>query len=46
MKFKNKTYWQQLSAQEMQSNLSIEYVKYITGRTRKDEVGELLNFVE
>lgn len=44
--FKNKTYWQQLSTQEMQSNLSIEYVKSITGRTRKDEVGAFLDFVE
>ena len=41
--FENKKHWRQLSRQEMESALVIEYVKYILGKSRPDELGELLD---
>jgi len=41
--FENKNHWRQLSRQEMESALVIEYMKYILGKSRPDELGELLD---
>jgi hypothetical protein len=40
--FENQNHWRQLSRQEMESALAIEYMKHILGKSRPDEVGELL----
>jgi hypothetical protein len=40
--FDNKKHWSGMSQDEMQSVLVIEYMKYALGKTRPDEVGELL----
>ena len=40
--FENKDHWRQLSREEMESALVIEYVKYALGKSRPEEVGELL----
>ena len=39
--FKSKDYWTQLSQQEMESVLAIEYMKLAVGKTRKKEVGKM-----
>ncbi|MGD8296875.1 MAG: hypothetical protein PVG67_10820 [Desulfobacterales bacterium] len=41
--FKDKTHWAQMSRDEMESALVIEYMKYAVGKTRPDEVEELLD---
>ena len=41
--FKNKNHWSQMSKDEMESALMIEYMKYAVGKTRPDEVGDLLS---
>ena len=41
--FKDKNYWDQLSKEEMQAVLAVEYIKYIVGRTQKDEVESLFD---
>jgi hypothetical protein len=41
--FKDKTHWAQMSRDEMESALVIEYMKYAVGKTRADEVEELLD---
>lgn len=38
----NKNHWRQLSRDEMESALVIEYMKYALGKSRPEEVGELL----
>ncbi len=40
--FKNKHYWVQMSRDEMESALVIEYMKLAVGKTRPEEVRELL----
>ena len=40
--FKNKNHWAQMSRDEMESALVIEYMKYAVGKTRPDEVRALL----
>ena len=40
--FKNKNHWAQMSKDEMESTLVIEYMKYAVGKTQPDEVRELL----
>ena len=40
--FKNKNHWAQMSKDEMESTLVIEYMKYAVGKTRPDEVSALL----
>lgn len=40
--FKNKNHWAQMSKDEMESALVIEYMKYAVGKTRPDEVSALL----
>ena len=40
--FKNKNHWARMSKDEMESALVIEYMKYATGKTRPDEVRDLL----
>jgi hypothetical protein len=40
--FKNKDHWALMSKDEMESALVIEYMKYAVGKTRPDEVRELL----
>ena len=40
--FKNKPYWVQMSRDEMESALVIEYMKLAVGKTRPEEVRELL----
>ena len=44
--FKDKNYWDQLSKEEMQAVLAVEYIKYIVGRTQKDEVESLFDLQE
>jgi hypothetical protein len=39
---KSKNHWAQMSRDEMESALVIEYMKYAVGKTRPDEVRELL----
>jgi hypothetical protein len=39
---KNKNHWAQMSRDEMESALVIEYMKYAVGKTRPDEVAALL----
>ena len=41
--FKDKNHWAQMSRDEMESALVIEYMKYAVGKTRPDEVEELLD---
>ncbi len=41
--FEDKNHWHQMSKDEMESAIVIEYVKYAIGKTRSDEVGELLD---
>jgi hypothetical protein len=41
--FKNKNHWAQMSKDEMESALVIEYMKYAVGKTRPDEVRGLLD---
>lgn len=41
--FKNKNHWAQMSKDEMESALVIEYMKYAVGNIRPDEVRELLD---
>jgi hypothetical protein len=41
--FKDKNHWRQMSRQEMESALVIEYMKYILGKSRPDELGEILD---
>ena len=41
--FKNKNHWAQMSRDEMESALVIEYMKYAVGKTRPDEVEALLD---
>ena len=38
----NNGHWQRMSKKEMESALTVEYVKYVLGKTGKEEVGELL----
>ena len=40
---KDKNHWAQMSRDEMESALVIEYMKYAVGKTRADEVEELLD---
>ena len=40
--FENKNHWHQMSKEEMESAMFIEYMKYALGKTRPDEVGKLL----
>lgn len=40
--FENKNHWRQLSREEMESALVIEYMKYVLGKSRPEEVGALL----
>ena len=40
--FKNKNHWVRMSKDEMESALVIEYMKYAVGKTRPDEVRDLL----
>jgi hypothetical protein len=40
--FENKNHWRQLSREEMTSALVIEYMKYALGKSRSEEVRELL----
>jgi hypothetical protein len=40
---KNKNHWAQMSKDEMESALVIEYMKYAVGKTRPDEVRGLLD---
>ena len=40
--FDNQKHWSGMSQDEMQSILFIEYMKYVLGKTRPDEVGALL----
>ena len=40
--FKKKNHWAQMSKDEMESALVIEYMKYAVGKTRPDEVRGLL----
>jgi hypothetical protein len=40
--FENKSYWQGLSKEEMEAAMVIEYMKHALGKTRTEEVGELL----
>jgi hypothetical protein len=40
--FDNQKHWGGMSQEEMQSVLVIEYMKYALGKTRQEEVGELL----
>jgi hypothetical protein len=39
---KNKNHWARMSKDEMESALVIEYMKYAVGKTRSDEVRDLL----
>lgn len=39
--FKSKNFWTQMSQEEMESTLVIEYMKLAVGKTRKNEVGRL-----
>ncbi len=41
--FKDKNHWAQMSRDEMESALVIEYMKYAVGKTRPDEVEALLD---
>jgi len=41
--FKDKNHWAQMSRDEMESALVIEYMKYSVGKTRPDEVEALLD---
>jgi hypothetical protein len=41
--FENKNHWLQLSRQEMESALVIEYMKHVLGKNRPNEVGALLS---
>ena len=41
--FKNNNRWRSMTREEMESVLVIEYMKYALGKTRPDEVGELLD---
>jgi hypothetical protein len=38
----NNGHWQRMSKEEMESALTVEYMKFALGKTRKEEVGELL----
>jgi hypothetical protein len=40
--FKNESRWNNMTPEEMESALVIEYMKYAMGKTRPEEVGELL----
>jgi hypothetical protein len=40
--FEDKKHWHQMSKDEMESAIVIEYMKYAIGRTRSDKVGRLL----
>jgi hypothetical protein len=40
--FENKNYWRQMSREEMESALVIEYMKYALGKSRPEEVREFL----
>jgi len=40
--FENKNHWRQMSREEMESVLVIEYMKYALGKIRPEEVRELL----
>ena len=40
--FKNKDHWSQMSRDEMESALAIEYMKYVLGKTRPSEMSALL----
>lgn len=41
--FKNENHWGMMTPEEMESALVIEYMKYAMGKTRPDEVRELLD---
>jgi len=41
--FKSKSQWAQMSKDEMESALVIEYMKFAVGKTRPDELRELLD---
>ena len=41
--FDNRDYWANMSKEEMQSLIMLEYMKSILGKTSKDEVAELLS---
>jgi len=38
----NKQLWHRMSKEEMESALVVEYMKYALGKSRAEEVGELL----
>jgi hypothetical protein len=40
--FENKNHWRQMSREEMESALVIEYMKYALGKSRPEEVREFL----
>jgi hypothetical protein len=40
--FENKSYWQGLSKEEMEAAMVIEYMKHALGKTRTEDVSELL----
>jgi hypothetical protein len=40
--FANKNHWHRLSREEMESPMVIEYMKYVLGKSRSEEVKELL----
>jgi hypothetical protein len=40
---KDKNHWAQMSRDEMESALVIEYMKYVVGKTQPDEVEALLD---
>lgn len=40
--FENKSHWQGMSREEMESAMVVEYMKYALGKTRTEDVGELL----
>ena len=41
--FEDENHWHQMSKDEMESVMVIEHMKYSIGKTRPDEVGELLD---
>jgi len=41
--FENKNHWLELSREEMESAMVIEYMKYILGKSRPEDVSELLD---
>jgi hypothetical protein len=44
--FKDYKHWHQMSKDEMESAMVIEYMKYAIGKTRADEVGKLMDLVQ